>query len=79
MSRRPGDDPYTRGYERPDGVAFRDQEVRHHGGSYVYPGRGVAEGDWPVASPEQCHDGDGGVWIADGQCLVCPGCGLDCT
>lgn len=37
-------------------------------------------GDWPY-TPEECLNAIStvGVWINDGQNLVCPGCGLDGT
>ena len=42
--------------------------------------REVIPGNWPYI-PEDClRAGETKrVWINDGQDLVCPGCGIDCT
>jgi hypothetical protein len=80
---RSGDEPYTTPYVIETSVAFRDQPVRHHRGYYVYPGRRVAEGDWPYPSPEECPSDAPSdcTWIGQerNEVLVCRRCGLDCT
>lgn len=53
-------------------------------GHFPEPGREVIEHpdgeDWPFR-PEVCPRADElkGIWIHDGQYLVCPGCGMDYT
>ena len=76
-------------YEPPDlagtGLVFKPDPVAYHGRDelervYVDSGRLALAGDWPAARPEECEYYErSGVWLADGEILACPGCGLDCT
>lgn len=64
------------------GITYRDQTVEYHGyweHGYVSPGRPVVDGTWPENQPETCNDDYPTEWIANGQILICTGCGLDCT
>lgn len=69
----------------PEGLMWNPTPVAYHGRTHeirsaVYPGRLALAGEWPAARPEECDDESRtGVWLAGGQILICPGCGLDCT